>query len=86
MHFVEVLAEQRRIAGAHGYVTDYVLVTGADPGIRSDIVDNPQFGATYDVASDRIRCDGSSHMDVSHEMPIVLSLCDRKFRLSLLRL
>jgi hypothetical protein len=65
MHFVEVLTEQRRESGGVGYTTEYVLVTGADPGIREDIVGNPKFKAQYDQGTDRIRCGGRSHMDVS---------------------
>ena len=47
VHFVEVLAEQRREPGGVGYRTEYVLVTGADPATREAIVGNP--GARFNT-------------------------------------
>ena len=79
VHFVEVLAEQRREPGGVGYRTEYVLVTGADPATREAIVGNPDFGAAYDDATDRIRSSGRSHMDVSR---VSLIFCNMSSRVS----
>ena len=62
--YVQVVSEEWRTDGGLGWVTPVVLVTGASPEFRRELLSRPERGGRHDPATDIIRFEKFSHMDV----------------------
>ena len=62
--YVQVVSEEWRTDGGSGWVTPVVLVTGASPEFRAELLSRPERGGRHDPATDIIRFKKFSHMDV----------------------
>ena len=62
--YIQVLSEEWRTDGGLGWVTPIVLVTGASPEFREELLSCPDRRGRHDPATDIIRFEKFSHMDV----------------------
>ena len=69
--YVQVVSEEWRTDGGSGWVTPVVLVTGASPEFRAELLSRPERGGRHDPATDIIRFKKFSHMDVRFPYSIV---------------
>ena len=62
--YVQVVSEEWRTDGGQGWVTPVVLVTGASPEFRRELLSRPERRGRHDPSTDIIRFEKFSHMDV----------------------
>ena len=62
--YVQVVSEEWRTDGGLGWITPVVLVTGASPEFRTELLSIPERKGRHDPATDIIRFEKFSHMDV----------------------
>ena len=62
--YVQVVSEEWRTDGGLGWVTPVVLVTGVSPEFRRELLSRPERRGRHDPATDIIRFEKFSHMDV----------------------
>ena len=62
--YVQVVSEEWRTDGGLGWITPVVLVTGASPEFRTELLSIPERKGRHDPTTDIIRFEKFSHMDV----------------------